>query len=105
MSDIGRRCLSTFVTGDCLGMGTVSACFQDAGKQPARYEQFNMLVIGPASVSAFSFRTQAGMPSGPCALVDLSANNLMNTEYREKLRIGRNFELSSTFYDFRLKII
>jgi hypothetical protein len=34
-------------------MGTISASFQDAGKQPARYEQFSMLVIGVGSRPAF----------------------------------------------------
>jgi hypothetical protein len=62
--EIGRRCLLTSVTGFCLGTGTISAIFQDIGRQPSLYELFKMSIIGAVKTSAFSFKSQAGTPSG-----------------------------------------
>ena len=50
-------------------MATTSAFFQEVGRQPSRYEQLIMPVIGPASKSAFSFKSQDGIPSGPWAFL------------------------------------
>jgi hypothetical protein len=60
--EIGRRCLLTSVTGFCLGTGTISAIFQDSGRQPSLYELFKMSIIGAVKTSAFSFKSQAGTP-------------------------------------------
>ena len=61
----------------------MSACFQEGGRQPSRYEQFRISMTGTVSRSAFSFNSQAGMPSGPKALVGFSAVNFLKTEKAE----------------------
>ena len=80
VSEIRRRCLFTSFIGFCFGTGTTSASFQDDGRRPSRYEEFRISVIGLANRSAFSFNSQPGIPSGPCALVALSADRLRRTD-------------------------
>ena len=98
VSEIGRRCLFTSFIGFCFGTDTTSASFQDDGRRPSRYEEFRISVIGLANRSAFSFNSQPGMPSGPCALVALSADKLRRTDSSDIVAIF----LSVSFADCAL---
>ena len=69
--EIGRRYLFTSRTGVCFGIGVISACFHDCGSRASEKEQLRMLVTTGAKISAFSFNNQAGILSGPEALVGL----------------------------------
>ena len=69
--EIGRRCLFTSRTGVCFGIGVTSACFHDCGSRASEKEQLRMSVTTGAKISAFSFNNQAGILSGPEALVGL----------------------------------
>ena len=66
-----RRCLFTSRTGVCFGIGVISACFHDCGSRASEKEQLRMSVTTGAKISAFSFNNQAGILSGPGALVGL----------------------------------
>ena len=91
VSEIGRRCLFTSFIGFCFGTGTTSASFQDDGRRPSRYEEFRISVIGLANKSAFSFNSQPGILSGPCALVTLSADRLRRTDSSDTVAILLRF--------------
>ena len=69
--EIGRRCLFTSRTGVCFGIGVTSACFHDCGSRASEKEQLRMSGTTGAKISAFSFNNQAGILSGPEALVGL----------------------------------
>ena len=49
----------------------ISACFHDCGSRASEKEQLRMSVTTGAKISAFSFNNQAGIFSGPEALVGL----------------------------------
>ena len=63
--EIGRRCLLTSVTGFCLGIGTTSAIFQEAGHLCSAKLQFKMDVTGWAMTISWIYR-QALRTSYPC---------------------------------------
>ena len=69
---MGQRCLLILLMGLCFGTGTTSASFQDGRRQDLWNEELRISEIGPAERSAFSFNNQTGMPSGPCALEELT---------------------------------
>ena len=48
------------------------ASFQDGGRQDSLNEELRISETGAAERSAFSFNNQTGMPSGPCALEELT---------------------------------
>ena len=77
VNEMGRRCLLTsLLIGFYLGIGTMSADFQDGGSRHSAKDEFRISVIVGASRSAFSFSSQLGTPSGPDAFLELSAANL-----------------------------
>ena len=76
VNEMGCRCLFTSLIGFCLGIGTMSADFQDGGRRHSAKEEFRISVIVGASRSAFSFSSQLGTPSEPYAFLELSAANL-----------------------------
>ena len=49
-----------------------SASFQDGRRQDSWNEELRISETGTAERSAFSFDNQTGMPSGPCALEELT---------------------------------
>ncbi|PFX32652.1 hypothetical protein AWC38_SpisGene2517, partial [Stylophora pistillata] len=65
--------------GVCLGIGTTLASFQDWGRRASKYELLRISVATGANRSAFSFKSQAGMPSGPEALAGLRAMSFFKT--------------------------
>ena len=67
-------------TGVCLGTGATSASFQDWGSQASEYEQLRISVTNWACKSAFSFKSHAGMPSGPKALAGLRVVSFFRTQ-------------------------
>ena len=75
VNEIGRRCLLTSVTGFCLGMGAMFASFHDCGSRASLNEPLRMFVTTGASRSAFSFKSQLCIPSGPVAFVGFSASS------------------------------
>ena len=58
----------------------MSAFFQDCGRRASRNEQFRMFDMGSARRSAFSFKSQLGIPSGPDALFRFSDVSFLKTE-------------------------
>ena len=48
--------------------GTISASFQDKGSLPSRKEVFIISMMAEAKRSVFSFKSHAGILSGPFAL-------------------------------------
>ena len=56
------------------------ASFQDWGNRASLKEQLRISVTGSASKSAFSLRSQPGIPSGPVALVGFKADSFFKTE-------------------------
>ncbi len=79
VNEIGRKCWLISFTGLSFGSGTISAFFQDCGKQTSLNEEFRISFTGSANSSAFSFNSQLGIPSGPLALVGLSFVNFIKT--------------------------
>ena len=59
--------LFTSNTGFCLGIGTISASFHGGGRRDSLNETFKMSNTGRVMRSAFSFRSQPDMLSGPVA--------------------------------------
>ena len=78
--EMGRRCLLISLMGLCFGTGITSASFQDGGRQDSWNEELRITETGHAKRSAFSFNNHIGMPSGPCALVGLSADSFLKVE-------------------------
>ena len=54
--------------GLLFGNGMILAIFHPFGSLPSRSEQLKIAVSGGASRAAWSFKTQAGVLSGPDAL-------------------------------------
>ena len=77
---MGLRCLLISVTGEAFGRGVMSADFQELGTRRSRKEAFKISDTGAARMSAFSFNTQAGIESGPDALLVLSDDSFLMTE-------------------------
>ena len=71
VNDMGCRCLLTSLIGFCLGIGTMSADFQDGSSRHSAKDEFRISVIVGANRSAFSFSSQLGTPSGPDAFLEL----------------------------------
>ena len=67
VSEIGRRSLLKSETAGTLGNGGTSANFHTRGTPTSEKEAFRMSAMGAAKISAYSFRTQFGMSSGPHA--------------------------------------
>ena len=67
VSEIGRRSLLKSETIGALGSGGTSASFHTRGTLTSEKEAFKMTAMGTAKISAYSFRTQFGMSSGPLA--------------------------------------
>ena len=71
VNEMGRRCLFMSLIGFCFGIGTVSADFQEGGKQLLAKEQLIISVTVSERRSAFSFSNHAEIPSGPDAFLGL----------------------------------
>ena len=72
VSDMGLMCFDTFVMGFSLGNGMTSANFQGEGSSCSANELFRIWVMGSARKSAYSFRSQFPIPSGPEAYLGFS---------------------------------
>ena len=66
--------------GVCLGIEATLASFQDWGRRASKYEQLRISVTTGANKSVFSFKSQAGTPSGPEALAGLRAMSFFRTQ-------------------------
>ena len=80
VKEICLRCLLRSLMGFCLGFGMISARFHDLGSLPSRYELFRISATGLAKITAFSLKSQEGIPSGPQALVGLRDDRVLKTE-------------------------
>ena len=80
--EMGRRCLLISLMGLCFETGTTSASFQDGGRWDSWNEEMRISDTGPAKRSAFSFNNHTRMPSGPCALEELSADSFIKGRKR-----------------------
>ena len=58
--------------GLCFGTRTTLASFQDGRRRDLWNEELRISESGPTERSAFSFNNKARMPSGPCALEELT---------------------------------
>ena len=54
--------------------------FQDWGRRASKYEQLRIPVTNGANKSTFSFKNQAGTPSGPEMLAGLRAMSFFRTQ-------------------------
>ena len=70
--EMGLRCLLILLIGLCFGTGTTSASFQDGRRRDLWNEELRISETGPTRRSAFSFDNKTRMPSGPCALEELT---------------------------------
>ena len=70
--EIGLKSFLTSLTGFLLGIGVTSASFHMLGRRCSLKEAFRTLVIG---YTAYSFKSQSGIPSGPQALFESSLHN------------------------------
>ena len=89
MSEIGRRCLLTYLTDFCFGTGTTFASLQNCGRQHSPKEQLKKSRTGTDSRLAFSLNSQLGMSLGPCAFAGFSFDSFSNTAPVETSRASR----------------
>ena len=80
VSEIGRRSLLKSETIGALGSGGTSASFHTRGTLTSEKEAFKMTAMGAARISAYSFRTQFGMSSGPLAREVLTSRSFLATD-------------------------
>ena len=80
VSEIGRRSLLKSETIGALGSGGTSASFHTRGTLTSEREAFKMSAMGTAKISAYSFRTQFGMSSGPHARDVLTSRSFLATD-------------------------
>ena len=77
---MGRKFLFTSITGFCFGIGTISASFHDGRRRDSLNEAFKMSNTGRVRRSAFSFRSQPRMPSGPVDFDGFRPGNFLKTD-------------------------
>ena len=75
---MGRRWLFTSRIGFCFWIGEILANFHDDGSRASKKERFNIFDTGAANMSALSFKSQLGIPSGPVALVGFNVDSLIS---------------------------
>ena len=87
VSEIGLKCLFMSYTAVCLEIGAISASFQDWGSRTSEHEQLRISLTTWARKSSFSFKSYAGMPSGPETLAGLRAVTFFRKQ-SNRWRIG-----------------
>ncbi len=75
--------------GCTLGRGKIFADFHRSGKTPSLSELLKMAASGLGKMTENSFRIQAGIPSGPVALLVFTLFNAASTSSRSPLRKSR----------------
>ena len=76
----GTEVLVNIIDGPLFWDRDYISSFQDGGRQDSWNEELRITETGHAKRSAFSFNNHIGMPSGPCALVGLSADSFLKVE-------------------------